>query len=76
MQSLNKRIQFCSDYKNTLKKLKVYDQFKNREISVFEFMMKVNFLGGRSFNDLSQYPVFPWLTTEPAFNDDIEFTPS
>ena len=27
----------------------------------FDYLMKVNFFAGRSYNDLSQYPVFPWV---------------
>ncbi len=33
----------------------------NREISNFEYLMHLNTIAGRSFNDLSQYPVFPWV---------------
>ena len=24
-------------------------------------VMKLNIIAGRSFNDLSQYPIFPWI---------------
>jgi len=30
------------------------------EITNFKYLMKLNNLVGRSFNDLSQYYVFPW----------------
>ena len=33
----------------------------NHEMSNFEYLMKLNTIAGRSFNDLSQYPVFPWI---------------
>ncbi len=33
----------------------------NREVSNFEYLMHLNTIAGRSFNDLSQYPVFPWV---------------
>ena len=26
--------------------------------------MRVNMLAGRSFNDLTQYPVFPWVLSD------------
>ncbi|XP_041842956.1 neurobeachin-like protein 2 isoform X4 [Melanotaenia boesemani] len=32
-----------------------------REISNFEYLMQLNTIAGRTFNDLSQYPVFPWV---------------
>jgi len=30
-------------------------------ISNFDYLLSLNFLSGRSFNDLCQYPVFPWV---------------
>ncbi|KAH3744075.1 protein FAN [Pelomyxa schiedti] len=30
-------------------------------ISNFDYLMYLNFIAGRSFNDLTQYPVFPWI---------------
>lgn len=39
-------------------------QWVNRQISNFEYILNLNFLAQRSFNDLSQYPVFPWVLTE------------
>ncbi|XP_028325774.1 neurobeachin-like protein 2 isoform X2 [Gouania willdenowi] len=32
-----------------------------REISNFEYLMELNTIAGRTYNDLSQYPVFPWV---------------
>lgn len=37
------------------------EKWKSREISNFQYLMRLNFDSGRSFNDLSQYPVFPWV---------------
>jgi hypothetical protein len=37
------------------------EQWQNGQLSNYEYLMLVNFLAGRSFNDLSQYPVFPWV---------------
>lgn len=33
----------------------------NREISTFEYLMRLNRLAGRTYNDLAQYYVFPWV---------------
>ncbi|DAZ98199.1 TPA: hypothetical protein N0F65_005331 [Lagenidium giganteum] len=33
-------------------------------ISNFEYLMHLNTLAGRSYNDLTQYPVFPWVLTD------------
>ena len=35
--------------------------WKSWEISNFELLMWLNIFGNRSYNDLSQYPVFPWI---------------
>jgi WD40 repeat protein len=36
----------------------------NRNISNFEYLMFLNTVAGRSFNDMSQYPVFPWIIAD------------
>lgn len=33
----------------------------NHDMSNFEYLMKLNSIAGRSYNDLSQYPIFPWI---------------
>ncbi|KNC56444.1 WD repeat and FYVE domain-containing protein 3 [Thecamonas trahens ATCC 50062] len=33
-------------------------------ISNFEYLMHLNTLAGRSYNDLTQYPVFPWILSD------------
>lgn len=35
----------------------------NKEISNFEYLMILNYASGRSFNNASQYPIFPWILT-------------
>jgi len=35
----------------------------SRTISNFDYLLTLNSLGSRSFNNLSQYPVFPWILT-------------
>eukprot|EP00094_Tigriopus_californicus_P005213 TCALIF_05026-PB protein Name:"Similar to WDFY3 WD repeat and FYVE domain-containing protein 3 (Homo sapiens)" AED:0.04 eAED:0.04 QI:7/0.93/0.68/1/1/1/16/134/3650 len=34
------------------------------EISNFQYIMALNTLAGRSYNDLMQYPVFPWVVAD------------
>lgn len=41
----------------------IQNKWKNGEISNFEYLMYLNKFSGRSFNDLSQYPIFPWILT-------------
>ena len=33
-------------------------------ISNFEYLMSLNTLAGRTYNDLTQYPVFPWILSD------------
>lgn len=35
--------------------------WRRGQISNFDYLMYLNMAAGRSFNDLSQYPVFPWV---------------
>ncbi|XP_038203257.1 lipopolysaccharide-responsive and beige-like anchor protein isoform X2 [Arvicola amphibius] len=38
-------------------------RWQHREISNFEYLMFLNTIAGRGYNDLNQYPVFPWVIT-------------
>ena len=42
--------------------------WQTREISNFEYLMHLNTIAGRSFNDLGQYPVFPWILADYTSN--------
>ena len=47
-----------------LRTLGVTQKWVNRDISNFEYLMQLNTIAGRSYNDLSQYPVFPWVLAD------------
>ncbi|KAG8452738.1 hypothetical protein GDO86_004506 [Hymenochirus boettgeri] len=38
-------------------------RWQRREISNFEYLIFLNTIAGRTFNDLNQYPVYPWVLT-------------
>ena len=38
--------------------------WKKRSISNFEYLMRLNIIAGRSYNDITQYPVFPWVLSD------------
>jgi hypothetical protein len=40
------------------------EKWARREISNFDYLMHLNTLAGRSYNDLTQYPVFPWVLAD------------
>jgi hypothetical protein len=42
----------------------VMKKWQRGEVSNFHYLMMVNTLAGRTFNDLTQYPVFPWIIAD------------
>ncbi|CAF3844508.1 unnamed protein product [Rotaria magnacalcarata] len=42
----------------------VTQRWEKGEISNFQYLMHLNTLAGRSYNDLMQYPVFPWILAD------------
>ena len=40
---------------------KINNEVKNGIISNYVYLLKLNYFASRTFNDLNQYPVFPWL---------------
>uniref|UniRef100_A0A673B9J9 Neurobeachin-like protein 2 n=1 Tax=Sphaeramia orbicularis TaxID=375764 RepID=A0A673B9J9_9TELE len=36
----------------------------NRDISNFDYLMQLNTIAGRTYNNLAQYPVFPWILAD------------
>ncbi|KAL4472641.1 hypothetical protein ABPG74_018590 [Tetrahymena malaccensis] len=57
---------------------KVTFMWQNYQITNYEYLMHLNHAGNRSFADLSQYPVFPWVisnynSTEIDINDPANY---
>ena len=42
----------------------IMKRWQKGEVSNFHYLMMVNTLAGRTFNDLAQYPVFPWILAD------------
>ena len=40
------------------------DLWRRRLITNFEYLMRLNIIAGRSYNDITQYPVFPWIIND------------
>ncbi|KAF7666098.1 hypothetical protein LDENG_00118550 [Lucifuga dentata] len=49
--------------KQLFKASSMTQRWQRREISNFEYLIFLNTVSGRTFNDLNQYPVFPWIIT-------------
>ena len=54
-----------------IKLSKKIKDWKNWKITNFEFLMWLNIFSNRSYNDLSQYPVFPWILSN--YTDPLQF---
>nr|CCA15276.1 nucleotide binding protein putative [Albugo laibachii Nc14] len=39
-------------------------RWTQHEISTFEYLMWLNTVAGRTYNDLTQYPIFPWILSD------------
>ena len=42
----------------------LYEKWSKWEISTLKMLMILNIYSNRSYNDINQYPVFPWIITE------------
>ncbi|PUZ74193.1 hypothetical protein GQ55_1G045900 [Panicum hallii var. hallii] len=51
------------------------ESWRRREISNFEYLMILNTLAGRSYNDLTQYPTFPWILADYS-SEKLDFNKS
>ncbi|KAJ5067923.1 beige/beach-related [Anaeramoeba ignava] len=62
-------------FSEILKKSKITKKWQHYEMTNFEYLMELNIISGRTFNDISQYPVFPWIlvdfSSEKIDLDDI-----
>lgn len=47
-----------------LVKSKIVKKWLKRRISTFQYLFYLNILSGRSFNDITQYPVYPWVLAD------------
>lgn len=49
---------------NEIKLDEMMTKWQQRQISNFEYLLFLNLMANRTFNDLSQYPVFPWVLND------------
>jgi hypothetical protein len=49
------------------------ERWQRRQISNFDYLMQLNTIAGRTYNDLTQYPVFPWVLADYT-SDSIDLT--
>lgn len=62
------RLKFASAFSNGFSSnsafLELTRKWKLGKTSNFSYLMSVNTMAGRTFNDLTQYPVFPWVLAD------------
>ncbi|XP_060523655.1 WD repeat and FYVE domain-containing protein 3 [Cylas formicarius] len=58
---------------NLIGETSVTQRWVRGEISNFQYLMYLNTLAGRSYNDLMQYPVFPWILADYD-SEDLDLT--
>ena len=52
---------YCENAGRALERYRIQEDWVQRRISNFEYLMFLNTFAGRTYNDLTQYPVFPWV---------------
>ena len=40
---------------------KAYDKWSNGHLDTYSYIMILNTISGRTYNDISQYPIYPWV---------------
>ena len=62
--------------KNYMNLKNIYENWKKWDISTIRLLMIINIYANRSYNDINQYPVFPWIIIDyqsqkfPKINSD------
>ena len=64
-------LKFIQDSEKSINNLiaSIQDKWIDGRISNFEYLMTLNMIAGRTYNDLSQYPVFPWILSDYTSNE-------
>ncbi|KAK9824084.1 hypothetical protein WJX72_007613 [[Myrmecia] bisecta] len=81
IQSVTQRISVLDRKRKVDLARRLHERWQRWEVSNFDYLMQLNSLAGRTYNDLNQYPVFPWIIadyesgsldlTEPATFRDL-----
>ena len=74
-RNLPNRMAYDSDVilEGSILRASVTQKWQRGLISSFEYLQHLNTLAGRSYNDLTQYPVFPWIVADYV-SDELDLT--
>ena len=61
-ETLREKVKFEFITENTTKEVKkIVNEVRTEAIDNYTYLLKLNDLSSRTFNDTNQYPIFPWL---------------
>lgn len=63
---------FSTSFANTPNFFLATKKWRSGELSNFYYLMTINTMAGRTFNDLTQYPVFPWVIADYE-SEELDF---
>lgn len=52
------------DFKSYFEVINKTEAWTKRQVSNFDYLMHLNMCSGRTFNDVSQYPIIPWILSD------------
>ncbi|CAD8108166.1 unnamed protein product [Paramecium sonneborni] len=61
MKILSQNCNVIMNPSEQIKKSGIIEKWKRGDITNFQYLIEVNKYGGRTYNDLNQYPIFPWV---------------
>jgi len=61
---LELNMNFVANDKKFMNLKRIYEKWSKWEMSTLKLLMMLNIYGNRSYNDINQYPVFPWIITD------------
>ena len=71
--NLPNRVDYESEVSGNIIRRSITEKWRRGEISNFSYLMHLNTLAGRSFNDLTQYPIFPFVLQDYT-SEELDLT--
>lgn len=71
--NLPNRVDYESEVTGRLLKMSITDKWSKGMISNYEYLIHLNTMAGRTFNDLTQYPIMPHILADYA-SEELDLT--
>ena len=72
IKDINNMINIITDPIKYFKDKNYYNQWVEDQISTYQYLLYLNKFSSRSFNDINQYPIFPWIFRESALGSQLD----